>query len=523
MSQANLGRIWIGLVAALFLAIATPATGRDRAAESARDSKGVTLVVRETDVREVFEMLARTQNVSIVLRDTIEGDVSVSLFDVEIEEAIQAIAQAAGFGVDRRKGAYYIVEYDDIGQSNARGSTQIRAFKIQYSDADRIREILEKHLSRVGQITTLEDRRMVVIEDMPDFLDRVERILAEIDRQPRQILLEARILEVGLNRSDSLGIDWTRVSEVSGGDVKIGVQGFTSGTAPGLIFDFFNQNLEGAIEALSGQGRVRALAAPQLLTMEDQEAEVLVGSRLGYRVTTTINQVTTESVEFLDSGVILRFTPSVDREGRILLEIHPEVSLANIDPDDQLPRQTTTEVTTRLLAEDGQRIFIGGLIRNSANEGRSGIPLLSRIPFIGALFGRSDWNFESTETVVIVQPTLQPISGGALGQERLEQFDRYEPTLDDERFELEDRLRRDWPFRSDLPLPEDLEREDEINGPTPAARFAPPPHPASPTHAPMRDDQGPPQTSESAADADPGLELDGTVWRIDREGQLQKI
>lgn len=425
----------------LFLSFSAP-----RTAEA-----NVTLVVRDSEIREVFEMIARSEEVSIALGEQVAGKVSISLFDVERDEAIRSIAQAAGFGVEQRGDAYLIVDLDEVGRTLAEGATAVRAFKVQYSDPETVREILVKHLSRYGQITSLPERRLVVVEDLPDFLDRVGQILDEIDQQPKQILLEAKVLEVGLDKNDTFGIDWSRVSQVNGAEVNVGLRGLTSGTAPGLFFNLLSDNLEGSIEALSDDGRVRALAAPRLLTMENQEAEVLVGSRLGFRVTTTINQVTTESVEFIESGVILRFTPSVDRDGRILLSIHPEVSLGKVN--DGIPEETTTEVTTQLLVNDGERIFIGGLIRDTATEGRRGIPLLSRIPVLGLLFARSEWNYSSTETIVIVKATVQDDPRHAAIDPQMEQLDRYEPKLHEFRRDMEDDLDQPWSRATDDPAP----------------------------------------------------------------------
>lgn len=403
------------------------------------ESDGITLVVRDTEIREVFEMLSRTEGLSIALGDEISGKVSISLFDVTPQEAVYAIAQAAGYAVDRRQGTYLIVDFESVGQDSANGTTAVRSFKVQYSDVDNIRLILEKHLSRYGKITALPDRRLVVVEDLPEFLDRIDQILDEVDRQPQQVLLEAKVLEVTLTDNDTLGVDWSRVSSLNGSELNIGVRGLTSGTAPGLFFNLLSDNLEGAIEALTEQGRIRTLASPRLLAVDNQEAEVLVGERLGFRVTTTINQVTTESVEFIDSGVILRFTPSVDRQGRILLKIHPEVSTGSISGG--IPSVKTTEVTTQLLTENGQRIFIGGLIRDSASESRRGIPFLSRIPFLGLLFSRSEWINRSTETIVIVRATLR--NPGSAAPQDLKQNDRlqqFEPELDASRAAMENDL-----------------------------------------------------------------------------------
>jgi type II secretory pathway component GspD/PulD (secretin) len=140
------------------------------------------------------------------------------------------------------------------------------------------------------------------------------------------------------------------------------------------------------------------------LALENREAEVLIGERLGYKVTTTINQVTSESVEYLDSGVILRVLPAVDESGRIVLEIHPEVSTGIVV--DGIPNQTTTEVTTQLVAEDGQTIFIAGLIKDRTTRTHSGVPLLGSIPVLGRLFSRDEDTTVNTETVVLITPHI---------------------------------------------------------------------------------------------------------------------
>ncbi|MBL8454433.1 MAG: hypothetical protein JNK97_16985, partial [Zoogloea sp.] len=100
----------------------------------------------------------------------------------------------------------------------------------------------------------------------------------------------------------------------------------------------------------------------------------------------------------------LRVTPSIDERGRILMKIHPEVSTASVN--NNIPSKNSTQVNTTLIAEDGQSIFIGGLIRNSNNYKRAGIPLLGDIPVIGNAFSRWEDGGASTETVVVITPRI---------------------------------------------------------------------------------------------------------------------
>jgi type II secretory pathway component GspD/PulD (secretin) len=142
-----------------------------------------------------------------------------------------------------------------------------------------------------------------------------------------------------------------------------------------------------------------------LLALEDQPAETLIGERLGYNVTTTINNVTTTSTEFLESGVILKVTPSVDQDSRVLLKIHPEVSSGTVT-NDGIPNQKTTEVTTTMLVDSGQTVFIGGLIRRDSTETREGVPVLGDIPGLKLLFSNRAVNTVNTELVVLVTPYI---------------------------------------------------------------------------------------------------------------------
>ncbi len=397
----------------------------------------ISITVKHMDIAELYEMLSRQNKVNILLSEGVEGEVSVNLYNVSVKEAIYAIAQAAGFVVERNKKYYIISKSDTAGQTIAGGLKQIRTYKVQYSSITKVAEILENHLSRFGQIDILEERGILVVEDLPGFLDQIENILFELDHEPAQILIEARILNITLDNTQDLGVDWSQTFTSKEGEGSFGVNGFAesivsaaaSGAVagpPGFFFTYFNDKIKVTLTALSKKGKVQALSSPKLLALEHQEAQVIIGERTGYRVTTTINQVTQESVEFIESGVILKVTPSVDRFGRIMMDIHPEVSKTTLK--DGIPSLTTTEVSTRLLVKDGQTAFIGGLIRNDMTSDHDGVPFLQDIPLLGALFSKSNDFISKTETVVIIRPQIIHQERFSLitdePKARIEKFDR---------------------------------------------------------------------------------------------------
>jgi type II secretory pathway component GspD/PulD (secretin) len=173
--------------------------------------------------------------------------------------------------------------------------------------------------------------------------------------------------------------------------------------------------------------------------MEDRTAETVVGTRLGFRVTTTINQVTSESIEFLETGIILKVTPSVDRQGMILLDIHPEVSDGSVS-DDGIPSKTTTQLSTRMLVPDGQTVFLGGLIKHNTNESREGVPLLGDIPGVGLLFSNRSKNLTATEIVVLISPKIVDFRQAEWNNQKIDKVSHYQEVLKREESKAKTRM-----------------------------------------------------------------------------------
>ena len=365
----------------------------------------ISLSIQELDIREVMQMLSREQRMNIFVADGISGDVSVNLYDMDTTEAVKLIAESAGFIVEQRDQSFFVIERDDAGKLRQSDRLEVRSFRIQYASSSEIETILEEYISEFGNIKALPENDMLVIEDLPPFLDKIEVLLGEIDREPKQIMIEAKILEITLTDNQSYGLDWAKLFDSSDGTGSLGTQGLANPNSAGLFAQYTNSNVDLVLNALKERGRLRTISTPKLLAMEGLEAETVVGTEIGYRVTTTINNVTTESIEFLESGVILKVTPTVDRSGRIMLDIFPEVSTGVVS-DDGIPSKATTQVSTRMLVSDGKTVFLGGLIQNQINNTREGIPGLGDVPIIGGLFSNRSKSIVSTEIVVLITPRI---------------------------------------------------------------------------------------------------------------------
>jgi len=435
-------------VAAILLAWACPLaaqtvfpTGAPPLPAQAQAGDRFSLNFRNMPIEEVLTFLSRRDKVNIVVGKGVTGLVSVNLYNVTLREALDSVASSAGFTVEARNGDYIVLARDP-GAEAPGTLTEVRTLKVQYSDTRQVADLLTKHLSRHGKITPLLGRRLLVVEDIPAYIERIERLLEQLDAQPRQIMIEAKILEITLDENERFGIDWKRLfGGTTGGTGSLGTSGLATGSAAapgqGFFFSFLDSKLTLYFNALATAGRVRTLSTPKLLVLENQESKVIIGDSTGYRVTTTINLVTTETVQFLESGVILKVIASVDQRGRVQLKIQPEVSSASLL--DGVPSKKSIQVTTELICEDGQPIFIGGLIKARGTTERDGLPILKDLPVLGTLFSSTLDAVSMAETVVIITPHIvsQPTDMARESGERLRQVDGAAGEIHDQQLRLE--------------------------------------------------------------------------------------
>lgn len=257
----------------------------------------------------------------------------------------------------------------------------------------------------------------------------------------RQVLVEARIIEVQLDDSLSFGIDWGFISNIKGFGqlaggygpaIASGIQAAVDNAAPnlriGAVTSGANGSISGLLTALKTQGEVKTLSNPRVNVMNGQSALLSVGRNTNYiaKVTSTTtntagsNPTVTYSVEtgnVLD-GVMLGLVPYINNKGEISLTVTPIVShLVSLDdasigedPKNQIkikvPVVDLRELSTTIKVRAGEIIVIGGLIQNKQDHKDYKVPLLGDIPWLGAIFTRKDNKDKRTELVVVLQPYL---------------------------------------------------------------------------------------------------------------------
>lgn len=393
----------VGSWAALLLLLAT---GMTFAGESGTEPAPVTLSVQDVDVKDVLSMLSRSRGLNIICEDGVSGAVSIDVRDVPFKEALRAVVTMAGFDVSLRGNIYFVHRPEDAGAASP-FFRDVRTFRLDYAKPGDIESVVKDLLSPGGKVLSYGPLRTVVVDDRPDVIMRLEPIIRSLDTPPRQVMIEARILEARLAKDMRFGIDWSLVFSGGKGDGVVDVQGFSrspAGGGDGIFVTWGEGDFRGALEALQGIDELSTLAAPRLLAVDGAEARIIIGGQLGFFVVTTVDNTVIQSVQFLDTGAQLRITPTIAGDGNVLMRIHPELSDGVIQ--EGLPSKTTTEVITDVLVRNGDTLLIGGLIREREESSRRGVPLLVRIPLVGRLFGRTVNSVSRSEVIVMITPRI---------------------------------------------------------------------------------------------------------------------
>lgn len=282
----------------------------------------------------------------------------------------------------------------------------------------------------------------IIVNDYPETINKIRDTVKAFDVKPRQVLIDSKIIEIKPSKKFYSGINWDAwlnkyfrlqgnfAMPSSGGTDKVGFG--TIGIAePAGVKQYTN-----IMEFLETFGDARILSSPRILVLNNQEAKILVGTKDVYITSSTSavgeSAVTTQSVNFVDVGVKLHVTPTINKEGYITLKIKPEISSSQretIKTDDRLteiPIVTTSEAETTVMVKDGVSIIIGGLRKITRSKERKGVPFLSRIPILGLLFGSSKDEWSKNELVILITPNI--VTGDKSIEEELN--DKLKPASD---------------------------------------------------------------------------------------------
>ena len=297
--------------------------------------------------------------------------------------------------------------------------------------------------SEVRVIADKDNNALLVLATPTDY-EIIESALVKLDVIPRQVLVEVTIAEVTLSDDLKFGVDWFLTgrsvgeASVTSGALNLGGLPTTpAGAVPGFsglqLINSLGGDVRAVLNALGKDGRLQVLATPQLMVLDNQKAQIKIGDRISVQTQQQTVSGTTNglinSFQYIETGILLSVTPRINSGGQVTLEVSQEVSVpgaasvAGANPD--ISQRTAT---TTVVVGSGESIVLGGLIREDNTRSTSGIPLLSKIPILGAAFGTQSIVKRRTETILLIRPVV--ITNVRQAAEATEELRRKMPSLE---------------------------------------------------------------------------------------------
>lgn len=342
----------------------------------------------------------------------------------------------------------------------------VEVFNLKYAKAKEVEEILKNNLDakKSGYITSDERNNQVIVQAFPQKMQEVERLIKELDKQTKEVLIDVKIVKVNLSDKLEEGVEWEGLFRLFAdkGITYLGSYPFSSvqadtdawrsrdatrqalgdsvgsypfsgtttnysastKTAPGqnLHFGVVNnkQDFDILLNFLKTLGDTRILSNPKIVAVNNQEAKIHVGERQAYVTTsTTTGQSTStiaEEVSFVDVGIQLGVTPVINDDGYITMKIKPEISSVSstltTPTNNKIPIIDTSMVETTVMVKDGVSVIISGLRKDEVTKSYEQVPVLGKIPLLNYAF-RSGYNsVQRTELLIMLTPHI--ISGTQL-------------------------------------------------------------------------------------------------------------
>ncbi len=453
-----------------------PALPREIPKPSSEEEQRFDIAIAEPiEIREFLMSLVEDTPYNMLVHPEVTGTLTLTLKDVTIRDVLAAVRSVYGFEyTDSGQGftvypvqmqtQIFNVDYVNVqrsgtslirvsaGQVTSSGSDGSSSETVGSSITTATSSQFWTNLARkIEMIIGIEGGRSVtadpeasvlIVRAQPAELRKVEEFLDRAHaNMHRQVILEAKVLEVELNDDFQAGVDWDvflggsrTVGENGGGFLSSVLSTALPGdiaTIPGAGLFFFetdaiSNSFAATIDFLESQGDVEILSSPRVATVSNQKAVIKVGtdeffvtglSNTNVTGTNTTNSSSVELEPFF-SGISLDVTPQIAEDGQIVLHIHPSVSVVSeiiknlpIGDDNSseafpLAKSTIRESDSIVRARSGDMVVIGGLMDTVTREEHAGIPILSDIPYIGAAFRHTRKKARKTELVILLRPHI---------------------------------------------------------------------------------------------------------------------
>jgi type IV pilus assembly protein PilQ len=412
---------------------------------------------RNADIKDVLRAVGQTANINMIINDTVSGQVTLSLKDVDLLEALEAILKTKGLTYVREGNIMRVVAVAETRDQDL----ETRVFPLGYASGKDVLSVVEKIKSDHAKVSADSRLNALVVKDLSLNIDRMERLIKKLDMRTPQVMIEAKIVEAATNYARELGVQWGglytgtsgRGMNIGGGSTAVttsttsgssstsvpaigtttmypylgdlggsgnayvvnlpasvgpgsgGIIGLTYGTLKGKL------KLDFQLSAMVSTGSGKIISNPRVMTMNNREAKISSGTDIPVKIVsstaTGAGGTTTAGVQTITASLMLATTPTITSDNRIALNIKVEKAEPDFSQQvDGIPTIIRRNAYAEVVVNDGETVVLGGIYVKKEAETMAGIPLLSQIPIIGWLFKKKGVAESQGELLIFITPTI---------------------------------------------------------------------------------------------------------------------
>jgi len=383
------------------------------------------LSLQNADITSVLSFLADYGDVNIVSAPAVQANVTLSLQNVTWRQALDIVVKTYHLAAIQEQGYIRVLPLDDFlkeqssvekhkAEQKLLVGLEMEIISIKYSHAKDMINPIKSMLSDRGSINVDERTNSLIIRDIPENIAKVREIINTLDKETQQIRISAQLLEMDTDILKELGVNWmgqgTRLSNRFGDSwIDTAFGGITTDKVSDPVTRFLfgmlrtdsSVNLTAQISALASTTKLKVVAHPEITTLDNKTASIQLGEKIPIKQFDASGNVI---ITFVDVGTILKVTPHITAESKILMHLKPERSQSKSDPAGIIIQTTNAE--TNVMVENGQTVVIGGLTTQDEEKLNTGVPILKDIPILGHLFRYTRKRIATKDLVIFVTPTI---------------------------------------------------------------------------------------------------------------------
>ena len=410
----------------------------------------VDITAPNAEISEMLQYLSSHFDVNIISTRNVSGKINVNIRDLNMKDALTAMLEPNGWTFIEKGKFVYVYTKDELKEiEEANRKMVTRVIYLNYltsEDAAKASALLQSKNAAVlstdsptGSFTPSEAGAgantyamtdVFVIVDYEENVEKIEKLIKELDVAPVQVLIEVTVLRVALTETNAFGVDMSVLFDLDfdgitnpldpianmvdgsvskGNDAIAGQTGFGQiGKSGGAKIGILTKNIAMFIRAVDEVNDTTVMAHPKILTLNRMAADLHVGLKLGYQSTTTSSTNTTQDVKFIETGIKLNVRPFVSKDGHIRMELKPSLSdgTTRDTAAGTIPDTNVQELTTNVILRNGQTIVLGGLFKEDIVTDRKQVPGLGSVPILGNAFRGQDDSVKRSEIIFIVKATI---------------------------------------------------------------------------------------------------------------------